>query len=88
MICTRCSGEGFLNLEQIPDDDWEAMNAAANDGHELKGCVLNWIEDNVSDVQVCDCCGNGENWYGEPGHHSYNYGPGAVENLEPFPECG
>jgi alpha-glucuronidase len=22
-----------------------------------------------SDVQVCDCCGNGEEWYGEPGHH-------------------
>lgn len=24
------------------------------------------------DVQVCDCCGDGESWYGTPGEH---YGP-------------
>ena len=24
------------------------------------------------DVEVCDCCGDGESWHGEPGEH---YGP-------------
>jgi hypothetical protein len=32
------------------------------------------------DVQVCDCCGDGTEWYGDPGHHHL----GAEE---PFPEC-
>jgi len=24
------------------------------------------------DVSVCDCCGDGESWYGEPGQHDWN----------------
>jgi hypothetical protein len=35
------------------------------------------------DVQVCDCCGDGEDWYGMPGEHNYIKG-----GDEPVPECG
>jgi len=33
------------------------------------------------DVSVCDCCGDGEDWYGVPGEHNMN------NPDEPFPEC-
>ncbi len=80
--CTRCNGTGFLNVEQIPSDVFNA-------GHES---VLEWLSEKKSsaerlggcschinppcsfcvdqtDVSVCDCCGDGEGWYGEPGRH-------------------
>lgn len=62
-ICTRCGGSGFLNIEQVDEsvdlDDIEA--------------ILMWIKaHNDHDVSVCDCCGDGEEWYGTPGEH---YGP-------------
>ena len=62
MTCTRCGGTGFLNDEQIPSefifDNLES--------------ILIWIKKTDGhDVQVCDCCGDGENWYGVPGEH-YN----------------
>lgn len=62
--CTRCEGTGFLNTHQLVDN-------ALNLGLES---VLTWIRSTAHhDVQVCDCCGNGDDaWYGEPGWH---YGP-------------
>ena len=34
--------------------------------------ILQWIATHTDhDVQVCDCCGDGEEWYGTPGEH-YN----------------
>ena len=37
--------------------------------------VVAWIETTSveHDVSVCDCCGDGETWYGTPGEH---YGRG------------
>ena len=64
--CTRCEGTGFLNLFQIKEDNFDPDNYIE--------CVLKWIEDPANqphDVSVCDCCGNGEEWYGVPGEH-YN----------------
>ena len=60
--CTRCEGSGFLNIQQLPDEvdgfDWEA--------------VEKWISENeYTDMTVCDCCGDGDGWYGIPGEH-YN----------------
>lgn len=58
--CTRCDCTGFLNApDDLPEwDEWE------NDQR------LNWIANHPeTDAQVCDCCGNGEAWYGEPGKH-------------------
>ena len=69
MNCTRCENSGFLNLNQIVEtDDWVIV-AEAESGDEK---ILKWIKDHPeSDVQVCDCCGDGEDWHGVPGEH-YN----------------
>lgn len=62
--CTRCEGSGFLNLHQIPEGD-------IADFGNLEA-VLAWISDHDDhDVSVCDCCGDGDEWYGVPGEH-YN----------------
>ena len=68
--CTRCDGTGFLNINQIPDVALVAMESSG----DLVAQVQAWIAAQVAphDVQVCDCCGDGETWYGAPGEH---YGP-------------
>ncbi len=63
MTCTRCEGSGFLNLHQVPDNE-------LSDDPEV---MLKWIAKHEDhDVSVCDCCGDTEEWHGEPGQH---YGP-------------
>lgn len=61
MHCTRCDGSGFLNIEQVPQEVQERGTDA----------ILRWIIENPGkhEVQICDCCGDGEGWYGEPGEH-------------------
>jgi hypothetical protein len=79
MNCTRCSGTGFLNLQQIPDRDM-ALMGSAEDWHQA---VLSWIKSEKDhDIQVCDCCGDGEDWYATPGEHSIKGGWG-----DPLPDC-
>ena len=69
--CTRCEGTGFLNLDQIPNKVLEQFDS--------EGCfeiIEEWInENNGHDAQVCDCCGDGEDWYGTPGEHYNNEDP-------------
>ena len=66
--CTRCRGSGFLNIHQVIEDDWE-LAAISEPGDKT---ILDWISTHKNhDVQVCDCCGDGEEWYGTPGEH-YN----------------
>ena len=66
--CTRCDNTGFLNLHQIDD---ETLRTAEN-SPDFCDYILKWMKSNDGhDVQVCDCCGNGEDWYGVPGEH-YN----------------
>lgn len=61
--CTRCEGTGFLNLHQI--DDMEI-----HDSFQQLADIQKWIKNNSDhDVQVCDCCGDGEGWWGTPGEH-------------------
>lgn len=63
--CNHCQGTGFLNIEQV---DPETL--AKYTTKETAGVILDWIEKNSGhDVQVCTCCGNGVDWYGEPGEH-------------------
>lgn len=65
MNCTRCDGTGFLNIDQVPDDI--KILAENTDFQEV---ILDWIKTHDNhDVQVCDCCGDGTGWYGEPGQH-------------------
>jgi len=66
--CTRCEGTGFLNLNQVDDYQLKLFDTSGNEG-----IILDWIKENkYHDVQVCDCCGNGEVWYGVRGEH-YNH---------------
>ena len=63
--CTRCQGTGFLNADQLPNEIYKKID-------DEKDVILDWIDTNINhDVQVCDCCGDGESWYGVPGEH-YN----------------
>ncbi len=87
MNCTRCGGTGVLNGEQIPDADMKAIDDAGDDWCEA---MWKWIAVHAKhDVQVCDCCGDGDNWYGEPGEHDESeYGPdGPYAYNGGLPEC-
>lgn len=63
MICNVCRGTGFKNFHQIPKNEL--------DFDDLLESVQKWMaaQTEPHDVCVCDCCGDGENWYGEPGRH-------------------
>jgi len=67
MKCNRCDGTGFLNLHQI--DGRYGMDVPDIGDYESIRQWMNTHTDN--DVSICDCCGDGENWYGIPGEH-YN----------------
>jgi len=71
ITCTRCENSGFLNIHQLIESyEWEI--AAEDDCYESPEPILNWMKQHPeSDLQVCDCCGNGEVWYGVRGEH-YN----------------
>ena len=76
MNCTHCESTGFLNLEQVDEPTYLQFLDSGN-----VDVILEWIATNNNhDVAMCDCCGDGQEWYGEPGHHHL----GAEE---PFPEC-
>lgn len=65
IMCNVCQGSGFINLHQIPDDEFDVLDGDID-------LTLKWIEEHEDhDVQVCHCCGDGEGWYGVPGEH-YN----------------
>ena len=67
--CTRCQNTGFLNIEQFT----EATGKDFFDLEQPHETVLKWIAKNDHhDVQICDCCGDGEGWHGVPGEH-YNH---------------
>jgi len=63
MNCNRCDGTGLLNHRQIPERIWESDRNLVT--------MIDWMDNNEwpNDVAICDCCGDGERWYGEPGSH-------------------
>jgi len=63
--CTRCNGTGFLNLDDLPED----INP---DNREEVLRFIGHPDNGGHDCMVCDCCGNGSEWHGEPCQH---YGP-------------
>lgn len=90
MICTRCSGEGFLNApppETMPAEARKLLE----DGEHAALVVWMGLHGGLGDMQVCDCCGDGAaSWHGEPGRHygeddppgargPYAYNGGAAE---------
>ncbi|MEE8289757.1 MAG: hypothetical protein V3R25_10135 [Nitrosomonadaceae bacterium] len=63
-VCTRCQGTGFLNNDQLPE------SVTSTDSVEE---IAKWCMDNEGhDVEICDCCADGENWHGIAGEH-YNH---------------
>lgn len=62
MNCNCCGGLGFLNLEQVP-------SSVSEQGIDAVQAWMVTDEGKASDVSICDCCGDGESWYGEPGRH-------------------
>jgi hypothetical protein len=71
--CNHCQGTGFLNIEQYTE-------ITKNNFFDMKdphSAVLEWLKrDQIimfwdHDISVCDCCGDGKEWYGTPGEH-YN----------------
>jgi hypothetical protein len=63
--CTRCDGTGLLNTHQIPEIDFDELDSDPDS-------LLKVIKDNpYTDLCVCDCCGDCEEWHGIPGEH-YN----------------
>ena len=68
MICNVCEGTGFLNLHQI-NDPIVILGFYCID-LSVREQILKWCENNSDhDVSVCNCCGDGERWYGVPGRH-------------------
>lgn len=66
--CTRCEATGFLNIAQVDDATRKDFDESGD--HII---ITKWIDNHQShDVQVCDCCGDGDAWYGEPGKHYGN----------------
>ena len=79
MICTRCEGTGFLNLDQVDEVTRQRFGESGD-----PQVILDWIESTWDhDVGPCDCCGNGDawGWYFLPGLHDLN------DKDAPFPEC-
>lgn len=68
LICTRCEGTGFLNLDQVDDSVLRAFDDEGN-GQIIIAWMLNHDDD---DVEICDCCGDGCGWHGVRGEH-YNH---------------
>ncbi|RTL06408.1 hypothetical protein EKK58_05505 [Candidatus Dependentiae bacterium] len=85
--CGPCEGTGFVNLDQVPESI-RAEFESSND-HSV---VVHWmaVTNEPHDVKICDCCGDGEEWYGVPGDHDpHDYGRpgGPYEYNGSVPEC-
>lgn len=67
--CTRCDGSGFINLEQLDDGLIQQYENAPDPIDYMLDLIERVCEHPDYEVSVCDCCGDGEEWYGAPGWH-------------------
>lgn len=68
MICTRCNGTGFLNIDAVDD---ETLLQYDTSGDET--VILAFITANPdTNVCMCDCCSDGDSWYNIPGEHDWD----------------
>lgn len=77
-ICNRCQRTGFINYDHIDEDSEEYKLIKMQlmlEGYDESDTVyfvlviLEKFPDVYEHVSVCDCCGDGITWYGEPGEH-------------------
>ena len=69
--------DDMATIRAAPDfveavEAWIARRSRADD--DLGGCSCHIVAPcgwcvNQHEVQVCDCCGDGHGWHGEPGQH-------------------
>lgn len=72
MQCARCGGTGFLNTHQIPNHEWDLINRHV---YQSSGIDF-WVTRHKDhDVKRCNCCGDENGWYSEPGNHYSEYDP-------------
>lgn len=74
MICTHCEGVGLINTDQLDDEATTTLDAIGPEAFVERGMLPEG-----SDVAICDCCGDGETWYGTPGEHYDNGDPPGME---------
>lgn len=80
MHCNRCDGTGFLNYDHLNEgsDEYNLLRmkliitGTEDDYFEIALAVIDSEDPMYEDLSVCDCCGDGDYWYGEPGEH-YSY---------------
>ena len=70
MTCTRCQGSGFLNTDQLPEELAKLLDELGPE--DFLNHTTRYLESEDNDVQVCDCCGDGESWHDVPGEHYNN----------------
>jgi len=64
-ICNQCQGTGFLNAD---DPMFDGMSP-----REIREFIIRCCRHEENDV--CNCCGDGCDWYGTPGYHYGIYDP-------------
>ncbi len=75
IMCLKCDGFGYLNPELIP-----AKIRKAADKAESQQPIVDWMNSTIGcQVAVCDCCGDGERWYGTPGGHYSEDDPAGAD---------
>lgn len=87
LVCNRCEGTGFLNLHQLEAGPRALLLLQVEADRDLAPVLIPWARLLGPDVQVCDCCGDGENWYGEPGEHFEGEPSGTYAYNGGLPEC-
>ncbi len=86
MSCTRCEGNGYLNVDFDVIPAWVRDALLAGDHEKVRPFIL----DGSTSMSTCDCCGDGQaDHHGEPGHHAESdlgkSGPYAYNGG--LPEC-
>jgi hypothetical protein len=66
--CAQCKQFGFLNLPFESRRFRRMLERRHTSWDTFHNIVYEWIYPR-SPIEVCDCCGDGEEWYFEPGIH-------------------
>ena len=69
MNCQPCHGTGLKNLEQLEEIAEQLGVPLEESDPEVILAAIDAHPEVEHDICACDCCGDGEGWYGEPGSH-------------------
>ena len=79
--CTRCKQFGFINLPFENQRFRRWVERHGRIGGSFYDLMLEYVYPRTA-IRVCDCCGDGETWFYEPGLHctTGRCRPGEVES--------